>query len=129
VLGIALGGCLALAGCQTSSTSGGAAAPSGGTGITASDPKLDTHSGFLSDYARLAPIPGGDGVRCWKQTAVDWKRYDKVLITRMRVTLKAGQNKAIDPSDLKTLIDYFESSLVAALKPQMQVVDKAGPGF
>jgi hypothetical protein len=120
-----------LAGCQTSPTSGGANAPGSattGASVTASDAALATRSGFLTDYARLAPMPGGDGVRCWKRPDVAWKTYDKVLITRMQVTLKPGANKRVDPTDLKMLLDYFHNSLVAAFKPQMQVVDKAGPG-
>jgi len=131
VVAIVLASILGLAGCQTAPTSGSANAPGGagtGAGVTASDSALDTHSGFLSDYARLRPMPGGDGVRCWKRSDVAWKTYDKVLITRMQVTLKPGANKRVDPSDLKMLLDYFHNSLVAALKPQMQVVDKAGPG-
>lgn len=34
----------------------------------------------------------------------------------------------IDPSDLKTLTDYFHEALVKSLKPQMQIVDKTAPG-
>jgi hypothetical protein len=98
------------------------------TTVTASDARLDTRSGFLSDYARLAAVPGGDGIKCWRQPNVDWRGYDKVLVTRMRVTLRPGQVKSIDPSDLKTLVDYFHNALVTDLKPQWQIVDKPGPG-
>ena len=120
-------------GCQTSPTAGGtstSASPSTATGggVTASDAALDTRSGFLTDYARLARAPGSDGARCWKQPDVAWKAYDKVLITRMEVTLKAGKSKRIDPSDMKMMLDYFHRSLVNALRPTMQVVDKSGPG-
>ena len=124
-------GTMAVAGCQTSTTSGTADASQslrGGGGVTAVDAALDTHSGFLTDYARLAPLAGSDGVRCWKRPGVDWKAFDKVLVTRMQVTLKPGKQKSIDPSDLKMLVDYFHWSLVTALKPQMAVVDKAGSG-
>lgn len=131
VVAIVLASVLALAGCQTSPPSGAANSQGGagtGVGVTASDSSLATHSGFLTDYARLRPVPGGDGLRCWKQPDVAWKTYDKVLITRMQVALKPGANERVDPTDLKMLIDYFHNSLVAALKPQMQIVDKAGPG-
>ena len=122
---------LAIGGCQTTSPSGGGASTGttgSGAGVTASDQALATRSGFLGDYARLAQIPANDGARCWKQPGVDWKRYDKVLITRMQVSLKPGQIRSVDPTDLKMLLDYFHNDLVAALKPQMQVVDKPGPG-
>jgi hypothetical protein len=118
---------LALAGCQNTGTSTMGAAMTT-TGVTASATALDTRSGFLSDYARLAPVRGGDGIRCWRQANANWRSYDKVLIARMQVTLKPGQVKSIDPSDLKTLLDYFHNALVTSLKPQWQVVDKPGPG-
>lgn len=127
----ALIGAWAVSACQTPSTSGTADASQGlrgGGGVTASDAALATRSGFLTDYDRLAAMPGSDGARCWKQPDVAWKGYDKVLVTRMEVTLKPGKNKRIDPSDLKMLVDYFHRSLVTALKPQMAIVDKAGPG-
>jgi hypothetical protein len=99
-----------------------------GTSVTASDPTRLTQSGFLSDYKRLAPVSWADGIQCWRRPDLDAKKYDKVLISHMTVTLKPGQQQGIDPTDLKTLTDYFHASMVKALKPQMQVVDKAGPG-
>ena len=123
--------CLGAAACQTPSTPGGAASSSmsmSSTTVTASDAKLDTRSGFLTDYARLAAVQGGDGIRCWRQASANWRGYDKILITRMQVTLKPGQVKSIDPTDLKALLDYFHGALVKDLKPQFQVVDKPGPG-
>ncbi|HTO47037.1 MAG TPA: DUF3313 domain-containing protein, partial [Burkholderiales bacterium] len=100
----------------------------GGTEVTATDTARMTRSGFLSDYARLRPTSWGDGVECWRAAGVDAKKYDKALITRIVVTLKPGQQRSIDPSDLKALTDYFYASLVNALKPQTEVVERAGPG-
>jgi hypothetical protein len=118
---------LILAGCA--STDPGATAVLGdGTTVTASDPTRMTRSGFLSDYGRLKPAPMGDGVECWRAAEFDAKTYDKVLISRMLVTLKPGETHGIDPTDLKALTDYFHDSLVRALKPQMQVVGSPGPG-
>ena len=123
---VAAGAALLLGACQTTPTSTPTASMTSAT-VTASDARLDTRSGFLTDYARLAPVPGGDGIKCWRQPNVNWRSYDKVLITRMQVTLKPGQVKSIDPSDLKALLDYFHNTLVTNLKPQFQVADKAGP--
>jgi hypothetical protein len=117
--------CVPLVACQTASTTNSSM---NSTSVTASDAKLDTRSGFLSDYARLAPVPGGDGIKCWRQAGIDWRGYDKVLIARMQVTLKPGQVRSIDPSDLKTLLDYFHHALAADLARTFTVVDKAGPG-
>ncbi len=99
-----------------------------GTGVTASDPTRLTQSGFLSDYGRLRTVSWAEGIQCWRDPGLDAKKYDKVLIGRMTVKLKPGQEAGIDPTDLKMLTDYFYQSLVKALEPQMKVVDKPGSG-
>jgi hypothetical protein len=117
------------AGCQTYD-----AALGSGTSVTATDSARLTRSGFLSDYVRLKPVAALDGIECWRDPRLDAKQFDKVMVSRIVVSLappkagKEGEPKTIDPNDLKTLTDYFHDSLVKALKPQMQVVDKAGPG-
>ena len=127
VLVSALVGAMLAAGC--SSTGSGLSTLMGsGTGVTASDPHRLTQSGFLSDYARLKPVSWADGVQCWRDPGLDAKQYDKILIARMTLKLKPGQEQGVDPTDLKALTDYFYQSLAKALKPQMQVVDQAGPG-
>ena len=131
IAGICLiAGAIALtAGCQTYD-----AALGSGTSVTATDAARLTRSGFLSDYARLKPVSALDGIECWRDPRFDAKQFDKVMVSRIVVSLappkagKEGEQKTVDPSDLKTLTDYFHDSLVKALKPQMQVVDKTGPG-
>jgi len=125
-----IAGALALtAGCQTYD-----AALGSGTSVTATDSARLTRSGFLSDYARLKPVAALDGIECWRDSRLNLRQFDKVLVSRIVVSLappklqKDGEPKMIDPNDLKTLTDYFHTSLVKALKPQMQVVDQAGPG-
>jgi hypothetical protein len=127
VLGLALASTLLAAGCA-STESGVSAVMGSGAGVTASDPTRMTRSGFLSDYARLKPVTWTEGIQCWRDPNLDAKKYDKILISRINVNLKPGQQAGIDPTDLKTLTDYFYQSLVKALKPQMSVVDKPGPG-
>lgn len=120
----ALAGALLLSGCATP--------PGGGGGdIVASEASASTVArvGFLTDYAQLRPAPSGSGMLCWRGANVDWKRYDKVLIERIQVYLKPGSTqKPIDPTDLKTLLDYFHGALVKALQPEAQIVTTAGPG-
>ncbi len=127
VRGLALAAAVLAAGCA-STDSGDSSILGAGTGVTASDPTRFTQSGFLSNYGRLGPVSWAEGIQCWRDPQLDAKKYDKVLISRMTLQLKPGQEEGIDPADLKTLTDYFYQSLVKALKPQMQVVDKAGPG-
>jgi hypothetical protein len=102
-----------------------------GTAVTVTEPAHYTHSGFLSDYARLSPSAAADGIECWRDGKLDLANYDKVLVSRILVSLTApkekGVSQTVDPSDLKTLTDYFHHSLVEALAPQMQVVENAGP--
>ncbi len=124
---LAIVGCAVLAGCAT-----GDSFTVGGTGITATDSARLTRSGFLSDYARLKPTSWGQGIECWRSPNLDARRFDKVMVSRIVVSLappKAGGTpQTIDPNDLKTLTDYFPAALVQALKPHLPVVDKAGPG-
>jgi len=66
---------------------------------------------------------------CWRDANVSWKSYDKVLIECIQVYLApGGAQKPVDPSDLKTLLDYFHSALVKDLQPDVQIVSTTGPG-
>ena len=124
---LAVAACVLLAGCA-----GDQAMMGSGTSITASDKSRMTRSGFLSDYARLQTMPWSDGVECWKAPGLDAHSYDRLLIARILVSIAPGKDgqaaQTIDPSDLKTLTDYFNDALGRALKPQIPVVDKTGPG-
>lgn len=101
----------------------------GGTSVVASDASAISRSGFLTDYARLRPAPGGAGMLCWRDANVDWKRYDKVLIERIHVYVKPGAKpNPIDPTDLKMLLDYFHGAMVKAITPEAQIVNAPGPG-
>ena len=123
----ALASCTLLAACATDGSVLGS-----GTNITASDKTRMTKSGYLSDYARLQPTPWGDGIECWRDPKLDAKSYDKVLISRIVLSLAPPKDKdeaqLVDPGDLKALTDYFYGSLGKALKPQMTVVDQPGAG-
>jgi len=103
-----------------------------GMSITASDPTRMTRSGFLSDYARLKSTRWGDGMQFWSEPNLNASNYNKVLVSRIVVSLapskEQDKNATVDPSDLKTLTDYFREALINSLKPQMQIVDQPGPG-
>ena len=74
-------------------------------------------------------MPGGGGLLCWRESDTDWKTYDKALIERIQVYLdRGGAQSSVDPSDLKTLIDYFHNAVVKDLQPTTQIVNTAGPG-
>lgn len=102
-----------------------AAGPALSQNVTVTDSARLTKSGFLSDYGRLKPTDWGNGIECWRDAAFDAKKYDKVMISRILMSLKPKEGEddvTIDPSDLKTLTDYFHDALAKALKPQMSLV-------
>jgi hypothetical protein len=85
--------------------------------------------GFLSDYERLKPMPGLDGMLCWRNDKIDPKQYGKVQVAPIQVSIQPGKDQStIDPGDIKALTDYFHKSLVTAIQPTAQVVDKPGQG-
>lgn len=120
----ALAGTVFLPGCSTPGDGGGGSVVVSTT-TAANVPRV----GFLTDYARLRPVSGMDGALCWRADKANWKRYDKVQIERIMVSLRPGKEQStIDPGDLKMLTDYFRNALVTAIKPDTQIVDKPGPG-
>lgn len=118
---------VALTGCAANAPGSGSQ-----TSVTASDATRMTQVGFLSNYARLKPTKWGDGIQCWSEPNLNASKYNKVLISRIVVSIEPAKDSdktaIVDPSDLKTLTDYFHAALVKSLKPEMQIVDKPGPG-
>ena len=126
-----VGGMAALSGCASSGGSGNTTLGSGGgAGVVASEATVANVArvGFLTDYAKLQPAPGGGGLLCWRSDAINWKNYDKVLIERVQVYLSRDAQNPIDPSDLKLLLDYFHGAVVRDLRPTTQIVNAPGPG-
>lgn len=98
----------------------------------ASTPSGDTkpkYAGFLSDYSKLEPVPDSDGAERYIDPKQNFKQYNKVMLDRIRVWYKDDADyKGIDPTELKTLTDYFQNAIVKALEPTYLVVTKPGPG-
>jgi len=117
-------------GCAAPTGGGSPASGPSGSGIVASEATAGNvrRVGFLTDYARLRPMPGGGGMLCWRDAGADWKQYSKVLFERIQIYLQSGSSKPVDPTDLKMLTDYFHSDLVKAIQPEAQVVNAIGPG-
>ena len=105
-----------------------------GENVTAIDTARLTQSGFLSNYSKLKPVAAMQGIECWRDTRFDPKKYKKIQITPIVVSLvapkdsKDGKVPAVDPGDLKQLTDYFYETLQGALKPQTQLVTQPGAG-
>jgi hypothetical protein len=119
----------ALTGCKTYEAALGT-----GENVTAIDSARLTQSGFLTNYARLKPVAAMEGIECWRDMRFDPKKYKKIQIEPIVVSLKApkdskdGKIPVVDPADLKQLTDYFYQTLQDSLKRQLQIVSQAGPG-
>ena len=130
ILGVgALCAAAMLAGCAAPGPSGSATGVAT-AGTVASEATVANvrRIGFLTDYSRLQPMPGGGGTLCWRNPDTNWKQFDKVMFERIQVYLRPGSTQSVDPTDLKMLIDYFHSDLVKAIRPEAQVVTGPGPG-
>jgi len=119
----------ALTGCKTYEAALGT-----GENVTAIDSARLTQSGFLTNYARLKPVAAMQGIECWRDMRFDPKKYKKIQIEPIVVSLMApkdskdGKIPVVDPADLKQLTDYFYQTLQDSLKRQLQIVSQAGPG-
>lgn len=119
-----------LAGCASPGPAGSGPSSAATTGTVASEATAANvrRVGFLTDYSRLRPMPGGGGMLCWRDAGVDWKQYTKVMFERIQVYWKPGSTQSVDPTDLKMLIDYFHNDVVKAIQSEAQVVTTPGPG-
>ena len=84
--------------------------------------------GFLSDYSKLAPVEGDKDAYKYVDSTVDFTKYSKLLIDRIKVWYKDDSDyKGIDPDDLKALTDYFHQAIVKAVGNDYPVVNEPGP--
>jgi hypothetical protein len=119
----------ALTGCKTYEAALGT-----GENVTAIDAARLTQSGFLTDYVKLKPVAAMQGIECWRDMRFDPKKYKKIQIEPIVVSLTApkdskdGKIPVVDSTDLKQLTDYFYQTLQGSLKRQLQIVSQAGPG-
>ncbi len=98
-------------------------------GCAASGMKDVTKTGFLDDYSQLKP--GGDdrAALVYIKPGAQLKPYTKLMFDRITVMLsEQAEYKAVDPSVLKELTDYYQSAIFKALKGGYEIVDKPGSG-
>ena len=94
----------------------------------ADQPKPPQNSGFLSDYAKLAPAADNPKTKLWVDKSFDFKPYTKVLLSPVEVWVSpTSQYKGASPDALKRMSDNFGASFKKALEPAYQLVDKPGP--
>jgi Protein of unknown function (DUF3313) len=107
-----------LAGCASSPSS---------SASTSASPAAINYGSSLAYPERLQPTGDASGAMRWKDPVVDFRKYDKILIERIRVQL-ASDSASLAPDDLKALTDYFHQTLVKALDPPYGVVTRAERG-
>jgi len=57
--------------------------------------------GFLSDYSKISKTANDDGSYEYKDTTVDYGKYNKLLVDRIKVFFKDDSDyKGIDPDEL-----------------------------
>jgi hypothetical protein len=111
--------CLVLSACSSTSSK------PGGPGMSDNA----QYSGFLADYSKLQPVTGSSSAKSWRDPAANFASYDKILLERIRVSLKADNaEETVDPTQLKALVDYFHEALVRELSDAYPIVSEPGPG-
>ena len=86
------------------------------------------NSGFLGDYARLAPAADNPKTKLWIDKSFDFKPFTKILLDPVEVWVSpTSQYKGASPDVLKRMSDNFTASFKKALQPGYHLVDKAGP--
>lgn len=80
--------------------------------LAVAPPAAAQEHGFLADYARLKRDTEG-GVAYWIRADTDFKRFDRLLIERVRVSTvtTADKRATIDPDEMKMLSDYFRDAI------------------
>jgi hypothetical protein len=83
-------------------------------------------SGFLDDYPTMTKGAGDIDMR-YLNPAVDWKKYDKILMDEVVFFFKADADyKGIHPSEIKELGDAFNETYAKKLAGYL--TDQPGPG-
>lgn len=92
-------------------------------------PPPAAYAGFLTHPDRLQPVPGESGAYRWIDSDAKLAQYNQILLERIQVQLASdAEYKAIDPTELKMLTDYFHQAIVKALGDTYSVVSRVGPG-
>ncbi len=92
-------------------------------------PPPAAYAGFLTHPDRLQPVPSESGAYRWIDSDAKLAQYNQILLERIQVQLASdAEYKAIDPTELKMLTDYFHQAIVKALGDTYSVVNRVGPG-
>lgn len=97
-------------------------------GCSAGGMKNVEKSGFLGDYSQLKAGGEDRAALTYFKPGVDFKPYTKLMFERVVVSLDpAAVKREIDPAVLVEMTDYYQKSLIEAVKGGYEVVDQPGP--
>jgi hypothetical protein len=100
-----------------------------GPNLSEQAPPPAAYAGFLTHPDRLQPVPGDSGAFRWIESDARLAQYHQILLERIQVQLASDADyKAVDPTELKALVDYFHQAIVNALGDAYPVVNRPGPG-
>jgi len=116
---------LALVAAAALLASGCASTPESSLGGSTSRVTSDAYRSALTYPERMRPVAGNEFAREWIDPAVDFRKFRRVAIERIRVRLDADSS-SVDPAELAALTDYFRKALVKALEPAYPVVNTVG---
>lgn len=116
---------LALVAAAALLTGGCASTPGSSPGDSAPRATSDAYRSVLTHPERLGPVAGNEFAREWIDPAVDFRKFRRVAIERIRVRLDADSS-SVDPAELTALTEYFRKALVKALEPNYPVVNTTG---
>ncbi len=84
--------------------------------------------GFLTDYSKINQHKDDSDGYGYIDPAVDFGKYDKLLVDRIKIFFKAdSEYKGIDPDELKVLTDYYYDAINKAVGDAYPMVTEAGP--
>jgi len=84
--------------------------------------------GFLSDYSKISKTEDADGSYEYVDTTVDFSKYNKLLVDRIKIFFKDDSDyKGIDPDELKVLTDYFYEAIQREVGDAYPMVKEPGP--
>jgi hypothetical protein len=94
--------------------------------------KKVAQKGFLNDYNRLQADTEMDdkGAQFWKSPDVDFKKYKKFMLDPVSYFVTPDQfpeGHVINTQLANNTTAYFTKQILAALPPEFEVVDQAGP--
>jgi hypothetical protein len=102
----------------------------GSASETPASPKLGDYQtkGFLTEYSNISTEPDEHGAFRYRDTSADFKKYNKLLVDRIKIWFKDDADyKGIDPDELKMLTDYFYKAIETALGDAYPMVKEPGP--